>query len=92
MTYENDNGNTFPMSMVESIMGNFQKCLDHLRLHLSKAGISNWVILSLCQLFFGVVVVVVVVCLFVYYFVSWLSTLLAASFQFSKCCSPFSIF
>ena len=79
MTYENDNGNTFPMSMVESIMGNFQKCLDHLRLHLSKAGISNWVILSLCQLFFGVVVVVVV-CLFVYYFVLWLSTLLAASF------------
>ena len=81
MTYENDNGNIFLMSMVKSIMGNFQKCLDHLRLHLSKAGISNWVILSLCQLFFGVVVVVVVVvCLFVYYFVLWLSTLLAASF------------
>ena len=78
MTYENDSGNTFPMSMVESIMG--IDGLDHLRLHLSKAGISNWVILSLCQLFFGVVVVVVVVCLFVYYFVLWLSTLLAASF------------
>ena len=39
-------------------MDNFQKCLHS---HLSKAGISNWVILSLCQLFFFVVVVVVVV-------------------------------
>ena len=36
----------------QSVLLNFQKCLDHLCLHISKTGISNGVIFSLCQLLF----------------------------------------
>ena len=65
LIYRNDSGNAFRVSMFEFLhrvinTEQFSEVfkLSSLPLHLSKAGISNWVSFSICQFFFSVFFVV----------------------------------